>query len=149
MSQSGFATPEEAEQAFYRAFQNADLQLMTEVWAERDFVECIHPMADRAYGHAQVLDSWRRIFAGGLRVRLQLSEVHRTHDALLAIHVVYEHLRVPGQASDYPPIIATNVYQLLETGWFMIHHHASPSTTPEHEDQPETVTGAQPGDLLH
>mgnify|MGYP001604030110 FL=1 len=149
MTQSGFATPEEAEQAFYRAFQNADLHLMTEVWAERDFVECIHPMADRVYGHARVLDSWRRIFAGGLRVQLQLSDVHRTHDALLAIHVVYEHLRVPGQASDYPPVIATNVYQLLETGWFMILHHASPSTATEHEDHTELVTEAQSGSRLH
>ncbi len=149
MTQSGFATPEEAEQAFYRAFQNADLNLMMEVWAERDFVECIHPMADRVQGHAAVMDSWRQIFAGGLRVQLQLSDVHRTHDASLAIHVVYEHLRIPGQASDYPPVIATNVYQLLESGWFMVLHHASPSTATEQEHHDELVIEPQPGRRLH
>jgi limonene-1,2-epoxide hydrolase len=149
MTQSGFATPEEAEQAFYRAFQNADLHLMTEVWADRDFVECIHPMADRVHGHAQVMDSWRQIFAGGLRVQLQLSDVHRTQDALLAIHVVYEHLRVPGQASDYPPVIATNVYQLLETGWFMVLHHASPSGATEQENNAEIVPEPESGRRLH
>ena len=149
MTQSGFATPEEAEQAFYRAFQNADLHLMTEVWADLDFVECIHPMADRVQGHAQVMDSWRQIFAGGLRVQLQLSDVHRTQDALLAIHVVYEHLRVPGQASDYPPVIATNVYQLLETGWFMVLHHASPSAATEQENHAEMVPEPESGRRLH
>ena len=149
MTQSGFATPEEAEQAFYRAFQNADLRLMTAVWADRDFVECIHPMADRVQGHDQVMDSWRHIFAGGLRVQLQLSDVHRTQDALLAIHVVYEHLSVAGQTSDYPPVIATNVYQLLETGWFMVLHHASPSVAPEQENHAEIVTEPESGRRLH
>jgi len=149
MTQSGFATPEEAEQAFYRAFQSADLHLMTEVWADRDFVECIHPMADRVRGHAQVMNSWREIFEGGLRVQLQLAEVRRTQDALLAIHVVYERLRVPGQRSDYPPVIATNVYQLLENGWFMVLHHASPSARGEPDNQAEIAPEPQPGTRLH
>jgi limonene-1,2-epoxide hydrolase len=149
MTQSGFATPEEAEQAFYRAFQNADLQLMTAVWADRDFVECIHPMADRVQGHAQVIDSWRELFAGGLRVQLQLSDVHRTQDALVAIHVVYEHLSVPGQGSDYPPVIATNVYQLLENGWFMVLHHASPSAQGEQENAAESAIEPHSGRRLH
>ena len=149
MTQSGFTTPEEAEQAFYRALENADLHLMTTVWADRDFVECIHPMADRVYGHEQVLESWRQIFDGRLRIPLQLSEVHRTQDALLAIHVVYEHLRIPGQRSDQPPVIATNVYQLIENGWFMVPHHASPSAIEEQDGHAEITPEPQPGSRLH
>ena len=149
MSQSGYATPEEAEQAFYAAFEKADLQAMMAVWADSDFVECIHPMGSRVQGRAAVLDSWQEIFEGGLRVQLRLSNVHRTQDSLLAIHVVYEHLRVPGQPSEYPPVIATNIYQLLEQGWFMVQHHASPSPAEEQETDEENVSEPHSGERLH
>jgi len=137
MSNPGFATPEEAEQAFYDAFRNADLNAMRAVWADGEFIECIHPMADRAQGQAAVRDSWRRIFDSGLRIQLTLSSVNRTQDALLAVHVVYEHLNVEGRDLQYPPVIATNIYQLVDGGWRMVLHHASPAPAEDQEESEE------------
>lgn len=128
MTSNRFATPDEAEQAFYDAFQAADLDAMMNIWADREFIECIHPMSERERGRTAVEESWRRIFEGGLKVNLELSEIHRTQDALLAIHVVYEHFSTPGQEPQHPPVIATNVYQLIEDGWYMVLHHASPTS---------------------
>ncbi|TCK17189.1 ketosteroid isomerase-like protein [Thiogranum longum] len=126
MSKPVFPTPEAAEQAFYEAFANADLSAMMAVWAEREFIECIHPMGDRVQGYDAVQESWREIFEGGLRVRFKLSNVHRTQDALIAVHILYEHLSTPGDNTHWPPVIATNVFQLIDNSWRMTHHHASP-----------------------
>jgi len=149
MTQSGFATPEEAEQAFYDAFQHSDLSAMMTVWADRDFIECIHPMGDRMQGRPAVADSWRRLFEGGLRVELELSNIHRTQDALLAVHIVYEHLHVPGQSGRYPPVIATNIYQLIDGGWRMVLHHASPSPSEDEQDDEETASEQLESTRLH
>jgi len=137
MSESVFPTPEDAEQAFYEAFANADLALMMTVWAERDFIECIHPMSNRAQGYEAVEESWREIFEGGLRVQLKLSGIHRTQDALIAVHILYEHLSTPGDDNSWPPVIATNVFQLVEGSWRMIHHHASPGPDENDNDEPD------------
>jgi len=135
MTESTFPTPEDAEQAFYEAFANADLSAMMAVWANRSFIECIHPMGDRVQGYDAVEESWREIFEGGLRVRFKLSGVHRTQDALIAVHVLYEHLSTAGDDDDWPPVIATNVFQLIDGSWRMIHHHASPC--PDEDDDTE------------
>lgn len=140
MSNSAFNTPEEAEQAFYQAFENSDLESMMSVWADREFIECIHPMADRVQGRAAVAESWRRIFEGGLQVQLQLTSVNRTQDALLAVHVAYEHLSVPGRNVKYPPIIATNIYQLIDGSWQLVLHHASPSPSEDDDEEEEEET---------
>ncbi len=121
-----FPTPEAAEQAFYEAFASADLPAMMAVWAEREFIECVHPMGDRAQGYEAVRENWKEIFEGGLRVRFSLSNVNRTQDALIAVHILYEHISTPGDDNHWPPVIATNVFQLLDNSWRMTHHHASP-----------------------
>jgi ketosteroid isomerase-like protein len=143
MTDTGFATPDEAETAFYHAFRTSNLKAMMMTWANREFIECIHPMSDRARGREAVEESWRRIFDGGLKVELELSDVHRTQDALLAIHTVYEHFRNPGDNRGHPPVVATNIYQLIDGGWQLILHHASP--TPHDELNISEEPSEQPG----
>lgn len=127
MNIAAYATPDAAEQAFYDAFEAADLDAMMEVWANSEFVECIHPMTGRAQGRDSIMASWREIFSSGLRVRIQRSDIRRTQDALLAVHVLHEHLSIPGRDEHVPPIIATNIYQLIDGSWHLVLHHASPS----------------------
>lgn len=138
MSRSLFSTPEAAEQAFYEAFANADLAAMMAVWAERDFVECIHPMGDRVQGYDAVEENWREIFEGGLRVRFKLSNVHRTRDERIAVHVLYEYLSAAGDSDGWSPVITTNVFQLIDNSWRMTHHHASPCPD---ENAPDESSG--------
>ena len=49
-----FATPDEAETAFYTAFANTDLDAMMLVWLDSDAVTCIHPVGPRISGHQAV-----------------------------------------------------------------------------------------------
>jgi ketosteroid isomerase-like protein len=137
-----FATPDEAEDAFYTAFANTNLEAMMKVWLDSDTVTCVHPVGPRISGQDAVRGSWAEIFhsSGGLKFRL--SEVSRTQDALLAIHVLHEHITVPGEPGERPPAVATNIYQLSKDGWRMILHHASPVAMP-------VRTVATPGAKLH
>jgi len=125
-----FATPDEAETAFYTAFANTDLDAMMAVWLASDTVTCVHPVGPRITGQEAVRASWADIFRGSGGLKFRLGEVHRTQDGLLSVHVLHEHITVPGEAGERPAAVATNIYQLTDTGWRMILHHASPVATP-------------------
>nr|BFE84640.1 hypothetical protein GCM10020093_072410 [Planobispora longispora] len=60
------AAVETVNQAFYTAIENADLDRMTEIWAEESGggqVSCVHPGWPIVSGRAEVLRSWALIMA--------------------------------------------------------------------------------------
>src|SRR5690349_3843232 len=66
-----FPTPQDAETAFYEAFERADLAAMMAVWAESDDVVCIHPSGPRLTGFEAVRESWVQIFSNGSQLRVR------------------------------------------------------------------------------
>ena len=140
MSEPYYATSSDAERAFYDAFQRADLGDMMKLWSHEDSIICIHPMGPRLGGHEAVEHSWRQIFAGGVPMRFELTEVTCTVDGDLAVHSVYEnidHGTQPGQRSQ---VLATNIYKSGEQGWRMIAHHASPGDSIQaHDSEPHAT----------
>jgi ketosteroid isomerase-like protein len=123
-----FATAQEAEQAFYRAFAAADFNAMKDVWAPQDST-CIHPGGTLLQEPETILKSWQHILsaqgAAELRVEVLYRQARKDH----VIHVVREHFR---NHSNRPamPVLATNVYLLQSGGWRMCVHHASTETPP-------------------
>ncbi|MFI4921449.1 MAG: YybH family protein, partial [Gammaproteobacteria bacterium] len=106
------------------------LEAMMAVWLDSDTVTCVHPVGPRISGRDAVRGSWAEIFRGSGALKFRLSDVSRTQDALLAIHVLHEHITVPGEPGERPPAVTTNIYQLGKDGWRMILHHASPVAMP-------------------
>lgn len=149
MTKPRFPTPEDAERAFYDAFENADLRTMMYVWADSECIECIHPMAKLIQGRDAVSTSWEQIFASDIEITLTLTTIQRTKDVKLAVHLVHEHLSVPDRSEQYPPVIATNVYQLIDNNWRMVLHHASPSSREDHENKLDTSKQAAELTRLH
>ena len=121
-----FATPQDAEAAFYDAFTKHDLEAMMSVWADDDEVYCIHPRGPRVAGVAQVRESWRQIFAEARSMRLQLREQHVFQAMMVAVHSVYEQITVGDEPRASRCVLATNIYARTERGWRMMAHHASP-----------------------
>ena len=121
-----FATPDEAEHAFYTAFADGNLEAMMTVWLDNESVICVHPLGVKLAGLQAVRKSWAELFHNGGGLRFRLAEISRTQDALLAVHVLHEIISVPGEPGERPPMTATNVYQLTRDGWRMILHHAAP-----------------------
>ncbi len=137
-----YTTPQDAEAAFYEAFEKADLDAMMAVWADEEEIVCVHPGGPRLTGTEQVRESWRRIFASGQALKFRLRGQQALSGMTLVVHSVYEQITVGGEARMRAPVIATNVYLRSGNGWRLIVHHASPAPAePENEGkrQPKTL----------
>ncbi len=120
-----YPTPDDAESAFYDAFERGDLAAMMAVWAEADEVVCVHPQGPRLVGFDAVRQGWMQIFSGAARLRVQTAEEHRFDGATVAVHSLVEIVSPAGGGAS-GSVHATNVYELTEGGWRMVVHHASP-----------------------
>jgi len=120
-----FSSPEAAEEAFYRALQTGDLELMMGVWDEDDNISCVHPGSARLDGRAAVRQSWEQIFKSSPGMAFRLTDVSHYYDKNLAVHVLHEHIRIGRDRHHQPPVVATNVYRLTANGWRMVMHHGS------------------------
>ncbi len=138
-----FPSPDDAETAFYEAFERADLAAMMAVWAESDDVVCIHPRGPRLVGFDAVRESWMQIFAGAPQMRIRTTAVKRFAHQGVAVHAVIEALSAPGQeGGPTQSVCATNVYELTAGGWRMVVHHAThvPDPAPAATDEPPKPT---------
>ena len=136
MSETRYYTAQEAEAAFYAAFQRKDLAAMMAVWAEDDDIVCVHPGGRMLIGADAVRASWDDIFRRGPAMQFIVDERRRAEDGELALHIVHEHIRVGGEMAP-APVLATNAYRRTAHGWRMILHHASPA--PATTGAPTTV----------
>lgn len=127
MKKSVFATPQDAEAAFYEAFTKSDLEGMMAVWADDDDIYCVHPQGARVAGVAEVRESWRRIFNSRQTLTFELREQHLVHGMMFSVHCVYEDIQLEGESRARASTVATNIYLRTERGWRMVAHHASPA----------------------
>ena len=144
MKKALFATPQDAESAFYEALAKADLDAMMAVWGDDDDIYCVHPNGARLTGVESVRESWRQIFASGQSLRFQLRESQYVQGMMLSVHSVYEHITIAGETRPRGPVITTNVYLRTERGWRMVAHHASPAPAAA---EPEPRRAAPPKTL--
>ncbi len=121
-----FPTPDDAESAFYDAFERADLAAMMVVWAEGEEVVCVHPAGPRLVGFESVREGWMQVFSGNVKLTVRVAESQRLDGPSVAVRSVVEAISTPG--ADTPPqlVNATNVYVLTDAGWRLAMHHASP-----------------------
>ena len=130
-----FATPEQAEAAFYRAFETQDLALMQRVWGAGTEVACLHPGGDLLLGAPAVLASWRQILQGARPPSVVFSRLQAQGDATTRVHLVEELISPSGGADDDSTrVLATNVYRREGEGWRLQLHHASLPMVPSQAD---------------
>lgn len=134
MKKTFFATPQEAEAAFYDALQRGDLEAMMEVWSEDEEVNCIHPEGVRLTGYEQVRETWAQIFQSGQRLQISLSDQAVVAGVAYFLHCLHENVVViagPGAAAGMSSVVVTtNAYVQSAAGWRMVLHHASPAAAP-------------------
>lgn len=133
---AAYATPEEAEAAFYQAFNDRDIEAMLGVWASDDTIECIHPSGHRLRNRAEMSASWRAILGAGRRLIVRCADRTVLHCADLVVHTVHEFISIAGSA-DAVCVVATNAYRRYADGWRMVLHHAGPNATAP--DEPSTT----------
>ena len=122
-----FESPELAEQAFYQAFQDADVQAMMAIWSPVGKVLCVHPMGPPLTTLEVIRASWLEIFAGDLNQRIDTQVVMEKRAETLCTRTVIENFSIPGRNEQFAPIIATNIFWRGDGSWYLISHHASPA----------------------
>lgn len=142
-----YETPDEAERAFYTAFEQGDLEAMMQVWDEDDEIVCIHPMGPCLRGPQAVGQSWQEIFEAGQPMRFEVRQRQFTRNETLSIHCVTEHIAHGARLQNRSVVVATNIYKKTPLGWRMIVHHASPGS--EDEQQSEDDNPTVPSGRLH
>lgn len=122
-----FATPQDAEAAFYEAIERADLEALMTVWCDDEEVVYVAPGGPRISGYANVREAWQAVFAGGARLHFRIHTLSAVVNPFTAIHSVVEKITVEGEEDNLTPVVATNIFLKGPLGWRLVLHHASPA----------------------
>lgn len=119
---------EEAESAFYSAFEHLDIELMRAIWMQTDDIFCIHPGGPIQTGYETVLKQWSFILKENQPPEINYKVISTKKNEKSSIHLVEETL---GSEEDKVTILATNTYIKTDEGWRLFSHHASLPPPPQ------------------
>lgn len=121
-----------ANEAFYRAFADRDVDAMDDLWASTAPVCCIHPGWEAIYEREDVVESWRAILTGVTPPEINCVAPRVYFYGESAFVVCFEVIH-----GDH--LIATNYFVREEGRWKMVHHQAGPTRAvmPEGSEEPK------------
>jgi ketosteroid isomerase-like protein len=111
-----------ANAAFYAAFEQRDLDAMSEVWLHEDHVVCTHPGWASLHGWAAVAASWFALFQGDGSMQFILTKVTATVRGDLGWVTVDENLISGAQAQT---VAAVNLFERHDGRWKLVLHVGS------------------------
>jgi ketosteroid isomerase-like protein len=116
-----------ANQDFYEAFESLDIARMDGIWAQQDYVTCVHPGWTVRVGWPDVRDSWVLIFNNTFAMKFELTEMQIQVAGDIAWVICTENITSrQGERAQESRILATNLYEKTGMTWKIIHHHGSP-----------------------
>lgn len=120
-------TVEQANQAFYRAFEKKDLDAMEAVCSKSIDSLCIHPGRDAIKGWSNIRQSWQQIFKATryLEIDLDILSIELSGD-LAYVVLIEKVMQVSGRQRLEAKSMATNIFERMGGQWFLVHHHGSP-----------------------
>ena len=122
-----------ANDAFYLAFANQDLEAMEGIWAREIPVTCIHPGWDPLSGREEVMESWESILNNPTATHITCKNPTVRVFGEFACVICHEVL-------DQGFLVATNLFVQEDGQWKMIHHQAGTAPPPEEEESKPTDT---------
>ena len=113
-----------ANEVFYRAFRDMDMEAMEAVWSKAEDIAVIHPGWARLAGRDAVMDSWRNMFLNnGVPPYIQIVNPQAFVNPGAAFVLCYEDL-----GGTY--LIATNIFVPEDGEWRLVHHQSGPTQAP-------------------
>lgn len=112
-----------ANARFYQALEQADLDLMRDVWVHTDEAVCAHPGRVPLRGWADVWASWDAILSSGGNPQVIITEEEVTIRGDVAWVTAMENMISGGHTG---AATALNVFVHDGDRWRMIVHHAAP-----------------------
>ncbi|RYU14522.1 nuclear transport factor 2 family protein [Nocardioides iriomotensis] len=130
---------ERVNAAFYEAFENADLDLMRDLWLDHEESLCVHPGALPVRGTPAINRSWALIMANTPYIQFFLTDVEvSVRDEVASVTCTENVLTADDRAGPDgfggARAVATNVFVRTPDGWRLWIHHASPVLSgPDHD----------------
>jgi len=120
----GDATDEvlRANASFYQAFEERDLDAMSEVWEHSDRVTCVHPGWAALRGWGAVAGSWVALFNGPSELQFILTDVRVAVEGDVAWVTLDENLLGAGTGAT---VAAQNLFVRRDRGWVLVAHHGA------------------------
>lgn len=131
-----FPTPQDAEDAYYDAIEEQDLEAMMQVWENSDEILCLLPMQPAQRGQASIRRTWEPLLGGEIQLDIEIKHLTWIETENLAIHLIEELVQVPGQG-DKQAVYASNIYRKGTNGWHILMHQNSPTPPPPGLQMPE------------
>jgi len=119
---------EDANERFYRALEDRELDEMESLWLHEDWVKCVHPGWELITGWEKIRESWERIFHNTSGMRVAATDVSIKVEGDFAWVTCTENLALFLDNSAAPSsavTTATNLFYRVGEQWLMVHHHAS------------------------
>jgi ketosteroid isomerase-like protein len=114
-----------ANREFYRAFESADLDAMSDAWSHGDDVACTHPGWATLHGWAAVAASWYALFNNGEHLQFIVTNEHAQVEGDIAWVTCDENI-LAGDGGSGGTVAALNLYRRSNGGWKLVAHHGSP-----------------------
>lgn len=137
---------ETVNQAFYTAIEDADLDKMTEIWAEDiegEQISCVHPGWPIVNGRQEVLRSWALIMANTPYIQFVLTDVRVMVLGDVAVLTCEENILTAGDEGDSSfaagKVVASNTFVRTDAGWRLWLHHGSPVMQDDDDEEEEEV----------
>ncbi len=119
-----------ANEAFYQAFIERDLEAMEGLWSHLLPVSCIHPGWGAVYGLEEVMQTWAAIIKGeGEAPGLSRGATASVYGDTASV-ICFEEL-----GGGF--LIATNLFVREGHIWKIVHHQAGPTSAAPPPDQEE------------
>jgi ketosteroid isomerase-like protein len=116
----------QANQRFYEAFEQLDIEAMSAVWLHSERARCIHPGWRTLRGWPAIRQSWIAIFSNTEEIKFTLTEISVNLSDRMAWVSCLENIIDSGNALPVVSTIeATNIFELIGSQWRLVQHHAS------------------------
>jgi ketosteroid isomerase-like protein len=131
-----YTTPQAAEDAYYDAIEERDIETMMALWDESEEILCLLPMMPAQRGKVAIRAAWEAILDNGRPLEIEIRHLSWIEQGEIAIHLVEERVKVPDQP-ETQRVYASNIYRKGALGWRMLMHQNSPIAPPPGLRMPE------------
>ncbi|HIE65563.1 MAG: nuclear transport factor 2 family protein [Nitrospira sp.] len=131
-----------ANDAFYQAFENLDIQEMEGLWSKKDYIKCVHPGWEARLGWKEVRDSWVVIFNHTYGIKFEVDVLDITIHGEWGWALCVERISTQNEGKWVKgKVIGTNLFERQDGQWLLIHHHGSPQLMFEEKNLEDSPNG--------
>ena len=115
-----------ANQDFYKAFEEMDMDQMEQIWSQSSSAVCIHPGWVKLTGWSEIRESWRVIFAHTGYMRFEPSDIDiQGIENTAWVSCVENIFTVADGMTIHSRVACTNLFVRTDDQWQLMLHHGS------------------------